>query len=36
MYSQFMYNLNTGLAFVIFPVLIGIIAVIISKARETS
>lgn len=36
MYSQFLYNLNSGLTFVIIPLLIGIIALIISKARKTS
>jgi hypothetical protein len=36
MYSQFLYNLNSGLIFIIGPILIGLIALIVSRVRDMS
>jgi hypothetical protein len=36
LYSQFLYNLNTGLLFIIIPLIAGLIALVISKVRDLS
>ncbi len=36
MYSQFLYNLNSGLLFIIGPILAGFIALIVSKTRKAN